>query len=670
MVRQIKFVGLAGSGWFVLFVIFLGCSDSESDRNGNMDSANDPAVSAKKSVAASVPSQPKKTKTLKGREADAPQKTPQDDPDVNRKKRTEELQYSLQISNFSELAYDADDAVILGGASIDGTAMVYANDSPVHLYNWGGQLFAIQYFLDRGKNTVRVEVDCKKPIFAKIVTLYPMEFKVTGEIEAVLAELQIGTLTGLKELSIHCGAVTDEGLDFLSNLKSLTKLDLSGTRITDKTLTQLQHLKHLERLELKFTKITQDGCKHLAHPEKLKWLDVGWTDVDDLSFLSTATRLEHLGLSSCAIADDQLRHVRSLPRLQHLDICDVPLTGAGLRHLNGLESLAELNLLGASLTDEALDHLHDLASLRHLRISGRIDDGAIARLKDALPHLATFWCDASQTLSSEAPTPKSKRSAWAAHDARSKAPQKRMYDYDYDSGVHGFSQNGKYGFKTSDGRIIAPARFDWSRRFSEGLAAVELGGKWGFLDLTGALAVQPRFDEAYNFSDGLAAVKLGDTWGYVDRAGMLTIPPRFDVAQRFSQAHAAVVVNGKQGFINTAGAFIIEPMYDLSPSWFSEGVARVSRNGKWGFVNVAGKEVIPLIYQGVGSFSEGLAAVRIGNKWGYIDRSGRIVVEPQFDGPGRFANGQARVDLESGWIGTTIDRTGKIAGAIYAHNMR
>ncbi|MCH8046161.1 MAG: WG repeat-containing protein [Planctomycetes bacterium] len=452
--------------------------------------------------------------------------------------------------------------------------------------------------------------------------------------DGVLAELQISRLTGLKYLSIHCASVTDDGLDFLSNLKGLRKLDLSGTRITDKILRQLRHLKHLERLELKFTQITQAGCKYLAHPEKLKWLDVGWTDVDDLSFLSTATGLKYLGLSSCAIGDDQLRHVRSLPRLQHLDICDVPLTGAGLRHFSGLESLAELNLLGASLTDEALDPLHDLPNLRHLRISGRIDDGAIARLKDALPNLATFWCDASQAFSSEAPTPKSKRSAWAAH-ARSKAPQQRMPN----SRVTFFSLNGKYGFKTSDGRVIAPA----------------------------------RFEDVGDFTEGLAAVKLGGKWGYIDRTGMLTIQPRFDYANHFSEAHAAVVVNGKQGFINTKGTFIIEPKYDpsrsSSSSSFSEGVANVSRDGKWGFVNVAGKEVIPLIYQGARGFSEGLAAVKIGNKWGYIDRSGRIVVEPQYKVmPSSFWNGQAGVGNPL-FGEVNIDRTGKFT-AMQIYHMR
>jgi hypothetical protein len=73
------------------------------------------------------------------------------------------------------------------------------------------------------------------------------------------------------------------------------------------------------------------------------------------------------------------------------------------------------------------------------------------------------------------------------------------------------------------------------------------------------------------------------------------------------------------------------------------GFCDVRKNGKWGFLSSDLKEVVPAIYDSVGSFHEGLADVSIDGKFGFVDTTGKVVIKPTFDNVYGFFSGIAKV---------------------------
>ena len=72
---------------------------------------------------------------------------------------------------------------------------------------------------------------------------------------------------------------SDDGMQTVSQLSNLTKLDLSQTAITDKGLVQLQTLSNLQYLNLVATKISSPGLLQLKNLKKLQSLYLYQTNI-------------------------------------------------------------------------------------------------------------------------------------------------------------------------------------------------------------------------------------------------------------------------------------------------------------------------------------------------------------------------------------------------------
>lgn len=83
--------------------------------------------------------------------------------------------------------------------------------------------------------------------------------------------------------------------------------------------------------------------------------------------------------------------------------------------------------------------------------------------------------------------------------------------------------------------------------------------------------------------------------------------------------------------------------YDYIGSEDEYGFSDVRKNGKWGFLSSDKKEVVPAIYDSVGSFHEGLAEVSKNGKYGFVDTTGKIVIDLTFDNVYGFSSGIAKV---------------------------
>lgn len=67
--------------------------------------------------------------------------------------------------------------------------------------------------------------------------------------------------SGLQGLNINDTKVTDDGMIYLKELRSLEMILMDNTQITDAGLRHLKKLTNLESLQLRGTQITAEGVK-------------------------------------------------------------------------------------------------------------------------------------------------------------------------------------------------------------------------------------------------------------------------------------------------------------------------------------------------------------------------------------------------------------------------
>jgi len=133
-----------------------------------------------------------------------------------------------------------------------------------------------------------------------------------------LAEL-IGMGQHLQRLNLAATAVTDDGLESLSSLRTLESVDLSRTRITG---TGLRYLPiGLRELNLSGAKI---GNAHLSHLERFNSLEV-------------------LNLSDTQTTDDAIPHIQAMAEAQNSKV--------------GRRRFKDLNLQKTLVTDRAIESL-------------------------------------------------------------------------------------------------------------------------------------------------------------------------------------------------------------------------------------------------------------------------------------------------------------------------
>ncbi|MCY2931511.1 MAG: hypothetical protein NTV86_18880 [Planctomycetota bacterium] len=190
--------------------------------------------------------------------------------------------------------------------------------------------------------------------------LWRIDFQSYPITDEDVGRLQV--LTGLRELRLGGGEITDVGLAHLKGIKvqKLT-LDLTGPKITDAGLAHLKGLDALDTLEFHQAAITDDG---LANLEGLK-------------------ALRQLVIPKMMVSDAGLAHLAGLKSLRELNLADTPITDAGLAHLAQLKGLESLELQNTVISDAGLVHLKNFKRLHYLGLSHtRITDAGLAHVKD------------------------------------------------------------------------------------------------------------------------------------------------------------------------------------------------------------------------------------------------------------------------------------------------
>ena len=198
----------------------------------------------------------------------------------------------------------------------------------------------------------------------------------------------IAHLTRLKLLHLGMSGVTDAGMKYIRNLKSLEHLHLPD-RVTDRSLAYVAELPSLKGLYIGTiggSQVTNAGLRYLSKLTSLKELYLRGERIGDagLANLRDLPQLEYLCLYGSHFTDKGMVHVKNIPNLKilsfHQNLCRI--TDAGLVHISDMPKLESLCLHGMkNITDKGIANLTKLRSLKKLQIgSSQVTDKGLASL--------------------------------------------------------------------------------------------------------------------------------------------------------------------------------------------------------------------------------------------------------------------------------------------------
>lgn len=204
-------------------------------------------------------------------------------------------------------------------------------------------------------------------------------------------------LPRLHSLAINSSSVTDAGLAEVAQVSSLRVLYLRVPAATSAGLSDVARLFHLKHLVLAKMQFTGGGFQNLRSLPDLRILAIiaeSLTD-EDLAAVAQIEQLENLHIQSAQhVTDAGIRHIAGLRGLHALTISACPNVGdGGFERIAELPQLVRLTIRGdirqgtARFTDDGMRHLESLESLRVLSLSNtEVSDDAVKRLKKALPN--------------------------------------------------------------------------------------------------------------------------------------------------------------------------------------------------------------------------------------------------------------------------------------------
>lgn len=217
---------------------------------------------------------------------------------------------------------------------------------------------------------------------------------------------EIAKFPNLVIVEANDSSITDKGIEYLTKLKGLYRIELDRTKITDEALKKLSTCADLDLLQLSYCQgITDTGIGYLKSLKKLKTLDVrGCKKVSAVSVLSLQRKLPKLknikgverGLLTLDVKENEWIKLKEdgllelkgynatdaglekakLNGVKILTVYGVPeFTGSGFKSLKNTE-LIRIKVDSQNLNDEALLYISKLSTVKELyvRYSSRVTE--------------------------------------------------------------------------------------------------------------------------------------------------------------------------------------------------------------------------------------------------------------------------------------------------------
>jgi hypothetical protein len=174
------------------------------------------------------------------------------------------------------------------------------------------------------------------------------------------------------EMVVVIGSLSERTLERLEALANLRKIFVHEmARATDATLFGLIHLQTIQSVVLRGAAITDTGIDVLSEWPALKFVDCRETSMSDRSVAMFAQHPAIRVLSVCntQVSDKACPLLRSLPALASFSAEGTRITDRGVKVLGAIPSLINLNLTGTRVSDDCAPTIASLPVLRSLYLS-------------------------------------------------------------------------------------------------------------------------------------------------------------------------------------------------------------------------------------------------------------------------------------------------------------
>jgi Leucine-rich repeat (LRR) protein len=211
-----------------------------------------------------------------------------------------------------------------------------------------------------------------------------------GNMEA--GDLTLEVLSGLpnlKSLKHRSTAVTDYGLELLSENGSIENLLIQDFAISDSSGPFLAKLVKLSQLEIiRCQGFGNDGVKALAGMplQRLTLRDLPVVADDAMLVFKDMPKLKRLYLHELSgVSDVGLKNLSSVESLETLDIWSIPqMTDATVAVIARLPNLTELSIRSTAITDASIKTISQMPNLKRLTLkdNAAISPAAVKSLSD------------------------------------------------------------------------------------------------------------------------------------------------------------------------------------------------------------------------------------------------------------------------------------------------
>jgi Leucine-rich repeat (LRR) protein len=137
-------------------------------------------------------------------------------------------------------------------------------------------------------------------------------------------------------------SLSDRGLQYVSKVVSLERLEISRTRVTDRGMQYVAQLKNLKELDLENLPISDEGMREIGRLLELRSLSVTGPKITDkgIEAIHNLSNLRLLGVERMLVTDKSLTWIGSLRGLESLFLSETQVSDTGILHLMGKPPLS------------------------------------------------------------------------------------------------------------------------------------------------------------------------------------------------------------------------------------------------------------------------------------------------------------------------------------------
>lgn len=199
-----------------------------------------------------------------------------------------------------------------------------------------------------------------------------------------------------------------------------------------------------------------------------------------------------------------------------------------------------------------------------------------------------------------------------------------------------------------------------AHNFCEGLALIATQeGKYGYMDTQGKIVIPPLYDRAYDFFNGRALVGITNLQG---KTGYQLIAPNGKVCLAIQQSNSMLshrftngrlmykhLDSGRCCYLDEEGVSILSLPEEVKEAYpFEHEMALFQTSTGIGIIDPMGEVMIPAHYEDAFIAGDGRIGLKVKNRWTMAEKDGKLLCDFRFDAVGCYYSSNLAVAREEG----------------------